>query len=133
VINTFLTGPWVDRFTAVKLFPYYQFPMALGFLILGLGQNSWAAPLSFLLSGFSVGSGGPIKSAIWAELYGVKHLGAIKSSFATLMVLSTAASPALFGWILDRSQSSAPLMLILTFLCLVSSALAGWGIKLSRP
>ncbi|MEM7646063.1 MAG: MFS transporter, partial [Pseudomonadota bacterium] len=105
VINTFLTGPLVDKHSAVSLFPYYQFPMAAGFFAMGWGDQSFIPALCFALCGLTVGSGGPIKSAIWAELYGIKHLGAIKSSLATLMVFSTAASPALFGWLIESGFS----------------------------
>ena len=44
-------------------------------------------------------------TALWAELYGVRHLGAIKSLGTSLGVFGTALSPALFGWILDADLS----------------------------
>jgi len=129
VINSFITGPLVDKHTAIKLFPFYQIPLALGFLLLGWGESVWIPAFSFLLFGLSVGSGGPIKSAIWAELYGIKHLGAIKSLFATFMVFSTAASPGLFGWILDTSHSSTPLLYSLFIASFFTSALAWLGLR----
>ncbi len=132
IVNSFITGPLVDRLSAIKLFPYYQLPLTLGFLILGLGAPTWVPALCFLLFGLSVGSGGPIKSAIWAELYGVLHLGAIKSLFASLMVLSTAASPVLFGWILDRTHSPQPLLVGLCVASLACSALSFWGLRMRQ-
>ena len=51
--------------------------------------------------GITVGAAGPIKSSIWAELYGVAHLGAIKSMFATLTVMFTAFSSFIFGYLID--------------------------------
>lgn len=44
---------------------------------------------------------GNVKSALWAELYGLRHLGAIKSMMASVTVVSTAASPALAGYVLS--------------------------------
>ncbi len=132
IFNTFITGPLVDQLSATKLFPFYQLPLSVGFLLLGWMHSTWAPALCFLLFGLTVGSGGPIKSAIWAELYGVRHLGAIKSMFATLMIFSTAASPVLFGWVLDHSQTAKPLLYTL---CLSSFVFAGlsylglWGLK----
>lgn len=129
IINTFITGPFVDRHSAIKLFPWYQLPFAFGFLLLSLSHQVWAPAVAFSLFGLTVGGGGPIKSAIWAELYGVRHLGAIKSLFATIMVFSTAASPALFGWIIDRAQSPNGLLMGLFVTSLFSALLAGWGLK----
>ncbi len=124
ICNTFLTGPLVDSFSAKKLFPFYQLPLTLGFVLLGLLQSQWTPGLCFLLFGLSVGSGGPIKSAIWAELYGVRHLGAIKSMFATLMIFSTAASPVLFGYVLDNTQRAGDLLYPLFVVSLISAILS---------
>lgn len=132
VVNTFITGPLVDKYTARKLFPYYQIPLSLGFFYLAWGDSYFVPAICFALFGLSVGSGGPIKSAIWAELYGVKHLGAIKSLFATLMVLSTAISPALFGYILDHSEHTGELLYPLLLAHLVASILSYVGLKLHR-
>jgi hypothetical protein len=41
-------------------------------------------------------------SALWAEWYGVRHLGAIRALVAAMMVMASAASPVLFGWMIDR-------------------------------
>lgn len=40
--------------------------------------------------------------AIWPELYGTRHLGAIKSVVTSIMVFSTALGPGLSGWLIDR-------------------------------
>lgn len=129
IFNTFVTGPLVDKHSAVRLFPFYQLPLSIGFLLLGYFSTQWTPALCFLLFGLSVGSGGPIKSAIWAELYGVRHLGAIKSLFATFMIFSTAASPVMFGWILDHSQSPAPLLYTLFGSSLFFSLLSFVGLN----
>jgi MFS family permease len=129
VINTFATGPLVDKISASKLFPFYQIPLSIGFLILAFFNSPLTPAISFSLFGLSVGSGGPIKSSIWAELYGIKHLGAIKSLFATLMVFSTAVSPALFGYILDVNKSVNELLIGLFIINLLAGILAYIGIK----
>lgn len=132
IINTFITGPLVDKYKATTLFPFYQVPMALGFLSLLFLSSHWAPAISFSLFGLTTGSGGPIKSAIWAELYGVKHLGAIKSSFATIMILSTAISPALFGYIIDMNQSITLLLSILFTTTCLAGLLSLVGLRLFR-
>ncbi len=42
---------------------------------------------------------------LWAELYGVLHLGAIKSLGTALSVLASALSPFLLGWLIDIAFS----------------------------
>lgn len=44
---------------------------------------------------------GSVKTALWAELYGTEHLGAIKSMLASLMVISTSAAPPVVGFTLE--------------------------------
>jgi len=44
-------------------------------------------------------------SALWAELYGVKYLGAIKSLYLALMVLASALGPASMGILMDAGMS----------------------------
>ena len=129
ILNTFVTGPMVDKYKAINLFPFYQIPLSISFLILAVTNHTWGPALCFFLFGLTVGSGGPIKSAIWAELYGVKHLGAIKSALATLMIFSTAASPALFGWIIDKMQSSSALLLGLAGSSFIFAILSFVGLK----
>ena len=128
-LTTFITGPLVDKYNAKVLFPYYQIPLSLAFLWLALGKNTLTPSLSFALAGLAVGSGAPIKSAIWAELYGLRHLGAIKSALATIIVLSTAASPALFGWLLDIFKEPHTLLYSLFLTSVISSVISYYGVK----
>jgi MFS family permease len=53
------------------------------------------------LIGVTEGLGGSVKTSLWAELYGVKTIGAIRSMMTTFMIVSTSVSPLLFGWLLD--------------------------------
>ena len=42
---------------------------------------------------------------MWAEVYGTRHLGAIRSMATAIMVFGTAVSPVLFGRLLDLGVS----------------------------
>ena len=53
-----------------------------------------------------------MSSALWSELYGATHLGAIRSVFLTIFMLATAAAPAFVGWLLDRAVSIETLALL---------------------
>ena len=40
-------------------------------------------------------------TAVWAELYGVRYLGSIRSMVMAIMILTSAIAPALLGWLFD--------------------------------
>ena len=92
--------------------------------------------ISLALTGAAAGMAGGLTSSLWAELYGVRHLGAIKSLGGSLAVFGTALSPALFGWLLDRGVGFSPI-LNGTMLAMIVSCALGVGvcrrIKRFRP
>jgi MFS family permease len=110
VICSFAAGGLVDRLTARRIFPWTVLPLA-GALALLLITQVWA-PFAFMaMLGVAVGFGGTVKGALWAELYGIRHLGAIKSMMAAFMVVSTAAAPIVIGAFID-SPRAVPILLI---------------------
>jgi len=98
-------GHSIDRFGARRLFPFVSLPLVIGIGFLMLFQSTWAAWAYLTLMGASMGVISAVGTALWAELYGVRHLGAIKSLGTSLGVFGTALSPALFGWILNADLS----------------------------
>jgi len=109
-VVSFIAGPLIDRFGAVRLFPFYMLPLTLGFAVLAFSNHLSMIFISFTLFGVCVGISSPLKAAIWAEMYGPAHLGAINSALGTVMVISTAISPAMFGYILDARQEPFSLL-----------------------
>jgi hypothetical protein len=59
-------------------------------------------------------------TALWAELYGVRHLGSIRALSVSMLIFATALAPALFGWALELGVRFATLLTI----CAVASAVA---------
>ncbi|MDX9801208.1 MAG: MFS transporter [Spirochaetia bacterium] len=94
-------GPLVDRFTAVRMLPWYLFPFAAALTALLFFRHPFTAPFYLILTGISIGISSTVKTAVLAEVFGTKNIGSVRSVFAMISVLSTAASPALFGFILD--------------------------------
>ena len=101
IFGSILIGPAIDRFSARALFPFYMIPMIAGLAIPVLFQGGWTAFLYMSLLGATMGVGGNIKSALWAELFGTSMIGTVRSLFSSFMVFSTAVSPFLVGWLLD--------------------------------
>jgi len=124
VLALLLTGPLVDRVGAVRLLPVYLLPLALALLVLAFGRGDPAAPFYLGLAGLSVGSAGALMGALWPELYGVRHLGAIRGLAHGCMVLSTAVAPVLAGLLLDAGATVPGLALAMAVLVAAASALA---------
>ncbi len=105
IICSLAIGPNIDRWGARRLFPFVSLPMAVGIALLTIFESAWVAVAYLALTGASMGIAGAVGTALWAEMYGVRHLGAIKSLSSSLAVFGTALSPALFGWLLDADLS----------------------------
>ncbi|WP_299377663.1 MFS transporter [uncultured Kiloniella sp.] len=104
-ISAVLAGTLVDRFGALRLLIVHIPVFLIGLLFLGLSQDLYAATLFMSFIGISVGFGSTVTSAIWAEVYGTRHIGAIRAMAMSVSVLASALSPALFGWLFDRDVS----------------------------
>jgi len=112
VVGMLFGGPLVDRLGVTRLMPFYLLPLALACLLLGLSAGAWGAPAFMLLAGVTTGLAGPLLTAMWADVYGVAHLGAIKALAASVMVFSTALSPAIFGWLIDLGVTMDTIALV---------------------
>ena len=113
-LSSMYIGALVDRFSGVQLFKFYPLPMVLGLFICFAASGHWVAYMLMILLGLSIGSANPIINGLWAEVYGTKHLGAIRALVSSLAVISTAASPILFGILIDRGISGQGLFGLLT-------------------
>lgn len=104
-LSSMTTGILVDYWRAARLLPFYLLPMAAGmFITAGLG-GAWVAVLLMGALGLTIGSSVPVFGALWAEVYGTSRLGSIRALITALMVLSSSASPALFGYLIDHGIS----------------------------
>lgn len=119
-----IAGPWVDRFSAQQVFPFYLIPMVIGLLIGSVYSQNWAAFIYMGLLGASMGMGGTIKSALWAEMFGTGMIGTVRSLFSSIMVLSTAMSPFLLGWWLDIGLTMPTILKIALFTTIAGGLLS---------
>ena len=110
-LGSLITGPWLDHFGVRGLLSTYLLPFVLGLAVFGFLDEIWAAPVFFFLAGLTVGSSSTVVGSLLPEVYGTKHLGAIRSMLTALVVFSTAVSPILFGWVLDAGFSVNGLLL----------------------
>ncbi|MGX1198547.1 MFS transporter [Parvibaculum sp. MBR-TMA-1.3b-4.2] len=120
-------GWLVDRFGARHILPVYLLPLAAGIAALAFVSNAWVLPVFMALAGVTMGSAATLGGALWAELYGTLHLGAIRGVTTSTMVFSTALSPGLIGVLLDAGVPFFWQLLAMGVYCL---AAAGWSLLL---
>ena len=101
VITLLISGFLVDKFTSRRILIYMNIPLLLSVLVI-VYFNSPISAFAFLgLIGITNGLANLLGSSIWAEIYGVKHIGSIKALTTALMVFATAFGTALFGVLID--------------------------------
>ncbi|MEP3275231.1 MAG: MFS transporter [Stappiaceae bacterium] len=102
---SFLSGSIIDKIGAPKTLAPALLLVAGGLFTLGLAEHPTFAPLAIFLLGGAVGATGTINGAIWPELYGTQHLGAIRAVAFAGFTFSTSLSPGLMGWLIDQNVS----------------------------
>lgn len=95
-----IIGPWIDRFSAVRLFPLILVPVCFGLGALSLGTSTWIAFIYLIMAGISQGIASPMMTSLWAEVFGVESLGAIKGTVSTFGIFATALGPVMLGGLL---------------------------------
>jgi MFS family permease len=110
-VSALMTGLLVDRFNALRIMRYYLLPSLVGLGFIALLAAPWTGAAFMFFMGLSAGAVGVVHGAVWAELYGIAHLGAIKAMGTALMVVSTALSPPLMGLAIDAGYSMAAIAL----------------------
>ena len=105
VASSLSSGWLVDRLGARR--PLIVFPLILawGCLLLAASDAFAAGIAMMLLFGIVSGGQSTTTSALWAELYGTEHIGAIRSLAMAIMVLGSAVSPIIFGAVFDQGVS----------------------------
>ena len=95
----------VDRFSGATMVRFFLVPIILAVLIATFLQMTWLPFIYYALIGATVGIGSPSVSALWLELYGAQHIGAIRAMTHACMVFGTALGPFIFGYLLDAGVS----------------------------
>ena len=129
VIVTVSSGVLIDKFTARRVVPMFLVPLALSLLILSLSNHAFIVWPFMLLMGACSGLYFTGLSALWAELYGPKYLGAIKSLTNAVMVFSSALGPALVGTLLSWQIQFDLICWLLAGICLVATVLLIFALR----
>ena len=126
-------GLAIDRWSSVRLIAYMPLPMALAFLLLGFADTLLIAGLGFALIGVAQAGAGTVAAAFWPEIYGTRHIGAVKALAAGFMVVGSAIGPVVTGWLIDFGVSFPDQMPGIALYILLVSVLTFWVTTHIRP
>jgi len=123
VVCVLIAGQVVDRKSALAVLPYYLLPFGIGCLILGAVEAPWAAFAFMVLYGLMDGFSLTLFGTLWPEIYGTRHLGAIRAVLVAIMVFASALGPGLAGILIDSGVSLFAIIMVMGLYCLAISAL----------
>ena len=123
-LTSLLLGPIIDRWRAINLLPFILFPLFLALLILNISNAEYISFIYLILLGVSLGATFTVTESIWPELYGVTHLGAIKSFTRALIVFSSALAPWVMGLLFDIGITITEISWLSILIILCTSILA---------
>ena len=98
-------------------------PLALAALIVATLTPIWSIPLFFVAFGMSTGLMAPVMGALWAEMYGTVHLGAIRALASSALVAASAVGPGIAGFLIDAGLELDLQGYIYAAYCLAGTAL----------
>lgn len=101
-LTMLVTGALLDRFGTRKIMGYIYLPMVLGYATLSQVTTLNGFFAALMVMGFAQGAAAGLASVFWADFYGTKNLGAIRSVATGVMVFATSIGPFISGSLLDR-------------------------------
>ena len=133
VLSLQLSGFLIDRFSAIKILPFYLIPMIFGLFISFQFKYALSPVIFFILIAITNGTSNVLLTSTWSEMYGTKHLGAIRSVTVSLMVFSTSLSPLLFGHLIDLGMTAKEIIISMIIYTLFSNGLLLLRLKSYKP
>jgi len=123
IVGLVVGGPIVDKFNTRKAVISSLIPVLLGIFVLLYFNNFIFLFVYMSFLGFNIGISTPFLGALWAELYGVESLGAVRAVLHASMVLASALSPLIFGYLIDWGFGIPTIVIISIFLIMFSTIL----------
>ena len=124
VFAMLVTGLLIDRLKAVRVLPTFLLPLIFGLFFVWTFDSRWWAWSYLFLVGVTAGVTHTGLTALWAEIYGVKNLGAIKSLYTSISIFASALGPLVMGIMMDQGVSIENICIIFATYCIMTS----WGL-----
>jgi sugar phosphate permease len=133
LIFSLIGGGLVDRVGARRVAHFWIIPMAAGMACLSMIDHILGAVLFMTLCGCAGGLRNVATTVMWPELYGVRHLGAIKGMVAGVLVVASALSPSVMGWAIDRGVTMSAIILLGAAYTLASGVFMVLAMRMQPP
>ena len=115
------TGLLIDRLNAVRVLPMFLIPLALGLFFVWAFDSAWWIWAYLFFVGVTAGVTHTGLTALWAEIYGVKNLGSIKSLYTSISIFASALGPLAMGIMMDQGLSIGNICMVFVSYCIVTS------------
>ena len=126
------SGVLIDRVTATRLLPVSLAFLSLACAVLAYGTGDGAIMVFFVLLGVSYGIASSLFGAFWPEVYGTRHLGAIRGATLAIAVFMTAAGPGVTGALIDHGFDFPTQLRAITLFCVVATGVLFLASRLYR-
>ena len=123
IIGLLLGGPLIDLLNPKKAIVYLMLPIFIGIIVLLLFENFYFLIIYMSLYGLNLGISAPFTGSLWADLFGVESLGTVKALFHAIVVLASALSPVIFGYVIDWGFGIGVISIISLNMIIISSLL----------
>ena len=123
IIGLLLGGPLIDLLNPKKAIVYLMLPIFIGIIVLLLFENFYFLIIYMSLYGLNLGISAPFTGSLWADLFGLESLGTVKALFHAIVVLASALSPVIFGYIIDWGFGIGIISIICLIMIITSSLL----------
>ena len=105
VVAGLIFGWAIDKWGSIRILPFMLIPLALGLLVFSSFASLTAGLIALLLMAITQGGSSTVSVAFWSEIYGTKHVGAIKALAVAFMVFGSAIGPLMTGRLIDLGYS----------------------------
>jgi MFS family permease len=124
-VMTLVAGPLIDRVSARRMVPFALLPLVVSSALLAVVGSSPAAAFAFFVTmGLGTGLSQIMGGAVWAELYGTTHLGAIRAFTAAGSVFSSGLAPGIVGLLVDTGWTVEAIAVCFVAYCIAASLIA---------
>lgn len=120
IVFSLISGWLIDRYSARQMLPLFLLPLGIANVMLGWLDGAAVIIIFMLLHGVSQGISNTLFGALWPEVYGTRHLGAVRSLIMAAMVIGSALGPGVTGWLIDTGVGFEIQLVAMGVYCLVT-------------
>lgn len=125
-VMTLLAGVLMDRVKASRVLAAKLLGLIATLFLAQLMTTSWLLVLYAITMGFTMGIMGVFNGAVWPNLFGRAHQGAIRGFVMMIFVGSTSIGPILFGWSFDTFGSYNAVISLGIAIAIIPLVLSFW-------